>query len=465
MPALLAGKGPVGPRPELAGAHRASRIAHALVPIGALLFVACGTSPSGDTTRDAGCCGDAAISGDAATAGDAGLDAMADGSPSAPDAGSSTVMPPPCPGEDSSSDIGVWKEVSPSAFHTPSNMQNWSVAVNPQDESVFAAAGNVTNGGMPPISTGVYKSTDCGATWSLVSTGSHGTDLATGDPWALLVDPVAPATMYVDNGYGDSDTLFQSTNGGVDWAPLDIDPCGVTAPAFSQAVAMDPNNHLHMALTFHETCGATGSKTCNVPLPTTPMCLSQTTDGGQTWSYINGPTSQQGLTGWQEAASLMVLGPMSYLLLTPDNGGWLTLDGGATWKNEIATYNIYGSYAGSAHLAPDGTLYVGVSNMGIYSSRADATHQLGELWTFIVGSPAASGATVFVDDGVDIYMSNGGITNGHPYYWAPLSNTATWTNMAPPTDPAAANEFAYDAARHLIYAASIDAGLWRLHTR
>src|SRR5580692_6689169 len=76
MPALLAGKGPVGPRPELAGAHRASRIAHALVPIGGLLFVACGTSPSGDTTRNAGCCGDAAISGDAATAGDAGLDAM-----------------------------------------------------------------------------------------------------------------------------------------------------------------------------------------------------------------------------------------------------------------------------------------------------------------------------------------------------------------------------------------------------
>ena len=379
--------------------------------------------------------------------------------------GTATVtvtVPPSCPMGDASSDVGVWTEVSPAAFHMPSNMQTWSVAINPQDESVFASAGNVTNGGNPPLGTGIYKSSDCGASWALVSTGAHASDLTTGDPWALLIDPITPTTMYVDNGYGDDGTLFQSTNGGVDWAPLGIDPCGVTAPVFSQAIAMDPTNHQHVALTFHETCSATGTTACTTPLPTTPMCLSQTTDGGQTWSYINGPTAQQGVTGWQEAASLMVLGAQSYLLLTPENGGWLTLDGGVTWTPEIATYDIYGTYAGSAHLAPDGTLYVGVANTGIYYSRPDATHPLGELWTLIAGSPQAS---ALADDGVTLFSSWGWDTSGQPYHTAPLSNPSTWTTMPTPTDPDPANQYAYDSAHHLLYSASTNAGLWRLHTR
>jgi hypothetical protein len=114
--------------------------------------------------------------------------------------GGTQVSVPACPSGAGSQDIGVWEEVSPPAFHNPSNMETSGVAVNPLDESVFAAAGNITNGGTPPISTGIYKSTDCGATWSLVSTGTHGADLKTGAAWVLLIDPAVPSTMYVDNG-------------------------------------------------------------------------------------------------------------------------------------------------------------------------------------------------------------------------------------------------------------------------
>jgi hypothetical protein len=368
------------------------------------------------------------------------------------------TAPQPCAGTASS--VGVWEEVSPPAFHQPSNMQTWAVAVNPQDESVFAAAGNVTNGGN--LGSGVYKSTDCGATWSLASTGSHGADLATGDPWAILIDPIDTATMYVDNGYGDDLTLFQSTNGGVDWQPLDIDPCGVTAPRFAQAVSIDPTDHLHIALTFHEDCAATGTKTCSVALPNTPMCLAQTKDGGHTWSYVNGPTVAQGVKGWQEAASLLVLGADAYLLTTPGAGGWLTRDGGATWQSKIATGNMYGSYAGSVHLASNGALYAGVANDGIYASTADATHALGDVWTRIPGAPMAS---VVYDDGVSLFASWGWDTSGHPYWSASLTTGAAWANMPAPTDPGPSNELAYDAAHHLLYSASIDAGLWRLRTR
>jgi hypothetical protein len=371
----------------------------------------------------------------------------------------------PCPTDDGGDDIGLWTEVSPPEFHALSNMQTWAVAVNPVDGSLYASAGNITSGGKPPRSTGVYKSTDCGASWTLYSKGAHGADLKTGAAWALLVDPKAPETMFIDNGYGDNCTLFRSTNGGYDWKPLDIDPCGVTQPAFAQAVSIDPTNHLHVALTFHETCNATGTTACSVPLPTTPMCLSQSTDGGETWSYINGPTAAQGVTGWQEAASLLVLGPQSYFLSTPGNGGWITYDGGNTWTNEIATINLYGSYAGSAHLAPDGTIYVGVANDAIYSSRADATHAAGEVWTRLTGSPGAGGATVITDDGVNLYASVNDTVDKHPFYWAPLSNPTKWKNMPKPSDPDPANEFAFDAKHQMLYAASGNAGVWRVRLR
>jgi photosystem II stability/assembly factor-like uncharacterized protein len=411
-----------------------------------------------------GACGDSASRSAPSSPTDAGA---SDTGVAATDAAHSRPPPPvsPCPASDGGDDVGVWTDVSPPAFHDPSNMQTWAVAVHPLDGSVFAAAGNVTNGGKPPISTGVYKSSDCGASWAKVSTGAHGSDLATGDPWALLIDPAAPDTMYVDNGYGDDSTLFQSTNGGVDWQPLNIDPCGVTKPAFAQAVSIDPTNHLHLALTFHETCNATGTTTCGVPLPTTPMCLSQSADGGKTWSYVNGPTAAQGVTGWQEAASLQALGANTYLLLTPNSGGWITRDGGQSWKQEIATFNIYGSYAGSAHIAPDGTLYVGVANVGIYFSKADASHAVGDAWTLIMGSPAGPGATVIADDGVNLFAVVANNTSGHPYYSAPLASPETWTNLPAPSDPGPANELGYDSARHMLYAASVDAGVWRLHTR
>ena len=58
---------------------------------------------------------------------------------------------------DSLGSVGTWQNVEPAAFHSPSNMQTIAVAVNPKDQSVFAAASNKTNGGNG--STGIYKST------------------------------------------------------------------------------------------------------------------------------------------------------------------------------------------------------------------------------------------------------------------------------------------------------------------
>jgi hypothetical protein len=55
-----------------------------------------------------------------------------------------------------------------------------------------------------------------GATWTHVSTGANGSQLDSGSPVSIVVDPVNQGTMYVAEIYGPPG-VWKSTNGGVDW--------------------------------------------------------------------------------------------------------------------------------------------------------------------------------------------------------------------------------------------------------
>ncbi len=383
---------------------------------------------------------------------------------------------------------GTWQNVSPQAFIDPPNMETLAVVVNPEDGTVYAAAGNVTNGGAcpdggqcPSQGTGVLASSDCGATWTRVSSDAMGSDsarLLTGDPWAMLIDPVDPQTMYIDNGYGDGPTLYRSSNGGVDWTALNPDPEHVVASGlpFVQAIAMDPYDHQHLAVTFHDNCAS----------PYTPWCFSQSTDGGATWHEFNGPTSVPGftITGWMEAASISILGPTSYIALSP-GGVYFTSNAGAAWTLVLAEIDNT-SYAGSTHILPDGTLVIGNSAGPLYTSAPAPGHdppfalyQAPSLpvpqprLPFTTGlSPAvmslanAPQGTQIVDDGVDVYASTG---QSPPFWKAPLSATTSWTQMPDTICKGGvcrgSNQMAYDAVHHVIYSANWGAGLWRFATR
>ena len=334
---------------------------------------------------------------------------------------------------------GQWQEISPAVFHSPSNVETLSVVVNQSDQSVFAAAGNKTNGGNS--GTGVYKSTDCGRTWKLVSTGTNADKLMTGDPWAMLIDPLNPRTMYVNNGYGQDATIYKSTNGGVDWSELLPMTTQTTAP-FVEDIALEPANPQHLAVTFHENCRA----------PYNAMCLSQSTDGGATWHMFNGPSQ---LGGWQEAATLTILGATSYLYMA--EGAWYTSDGGTTWS-EVIKQHFGGGYSGSTNIAPDGTVYLAGTNP-LFSSRSNP---LGSSWTNVGNSPNLSSVK---DDGVSLFGSYSWDTSGQPFYTAKLSNPTAWTHMQTPQIGRGSDEMAYDATHHIMYSANWAAGLWRLVTR
>jgi hypothetical protein len=396
---------------------------------------------------------------------------------------------PPCTALSGS--VGKWQNISPPPFTTPANMEVYTVAANPQNGTVFAAGGNVTNGPACPAGatcpsggTGILKSSDCGATWTKVSTGTKSSNFDNGGLWALLVDPVTPETMYVVNGYGADPTLYKSTDGAVNWTELNPDPEHVvgdpgSSVPFVQAIAIDPYDHEHLAVTFHENCAS----------PRTPWCFSQSTDGGATWHEFNGPTSVPGfmITGWIEGASISILGPSSYLVLS-GAGVHYTGDGGATWTLVMAFIDAT-SYAGSTLILSNGKLLIGNSQGPVFYSAAAPEqkppfaiaqapslpvpmprlpYQTG-LMPAVMPLANAPSITTFADDGVNIYGSNSPSASGESasaFWVTPRSDLTAWKQMPDSICKDSicrpSNEMAYDSVNHIVYSANWGAGLWRL---
>ena len=323
-------------------------------------------------------------------------------------------------------------------------MQTIAVAVNPKDQSVFAAASNKTNGGNG--STGIYKSTDCGSTWTLWNTGQGKEALATGQLWALLLDPSAPANMYVANGYGNNLALFKSIDGGVNWSPLKTDPAGQVG--FVQAVALEPGNPRHVAVTYHENC-----KT-----PFTSNCLSQSTDGGTTWALFNGPSS---VNGWQEGSSLSILGPTSYLYACNAGASSRAMEVAAGTGSSTRESSVVMPEAPTSHPTARCTLACPIQACisAALTWPPILPVPLGKSWSLIPGSPQS---TNIIDDGINLIAAE---MNGPPFFSAKVSAPKTWTHMASPGVASGSNEMAYDAAHHIVYSANFQNGLLRLVTQ
>ena len=397
----------------------------------------------------------------------------------------------PC--SDVGATVGAWQNISPIDLVTPPNMEVMAVVVNPLDESVYAAAGNVTNGGACPAGqtcpaggTGVFKSIDCGATWARVSSTAPGSDsanLLTGDPWAMLIDPAHPENMYINNGYGMNPTIYKSTNGGTDWTALEPDPTHqiMGGQTFVQAIAMDPFDPNHLAVTFHLGCGQSAPY---------KWCFSHSTDAGASWNVFNGPVTipnwQVPDAGWIEGSSISILGPTNFMVLSPD-GVWYTGDTGNTWTLVIAQIDAT-SYAGSTHIGPDGTLFIGDAAGSLFFSAPApgqtppfAVYQAPTLpvpmprLPYLTGlSPAVTEipnsppVTQIVDDGVNLYAMDN-LSVGASFWTAPLAARGPWTQMPDKICVGdtcrGSNEMAYDSLNHIVYSANWGSGLWRLVTR
>jgi hypothetical protein len=330
---------------------------------------------------------------------------------------------------------GQWDSIAPvTAKMGDTSGQNFSeaVIVDPFDPAtVWLGTGFA----------GVFKSTDCGATWKHVNTGRNGAQLDNGSHVSMAIDPVAQGTMYAVSLFG-AWGLWKSTNGGVDWDQLF--PSGgqvdTVTSNFFDSISMDPTDHTHLVVGMHGNC--TGAYA--------PTCEAETKDAGMTWRLLKTPNAN-----WEEGAGPWILSANSWLYAGEDL--WLTVDSGNTWKKitPTGTWSFSGGEVETHSIprGPDGTYFL-TSSQGITRSSD------GQTWTLI---PNFAKSTVgFATGGGELFASDQWSTG---YYTASGTSSSAWTTLAPPPSlpsGTGAPFIDYDSSHHVLYSSNFDGGLWRV---
>jgi len=292
----------------------------------------------------------------------------------------------------------------------------------------------------------VWKSTDCGASWVSIASGTSGTDVNRGMNWTFAIDPQDPDVVYTNSGYG-SNGLFKSLDGGVNWVDVwsqasQPELAQAFTYNFANVVALDPKNHQHILLTYHEAC-----------LPPHPAtCIAESLDAGSSWRLIDGEPSWNGNEG---QVIFFLDDSNTWLWGSQTNGFWRSGDSGASWTAVpgMTTSHLQGS---QLLRAQDGTFFVAGAD-GIWRSPDGAA----STWTPvpdtgpIVGGLVSNGTTMFTST---CYFAD--FCNPR-YLVSAEADGDAWTAIPSPT-MSQGGTLGYDKAHSLLYSSNLDAGLWRV---
>jgi hypothetical protein len=330
--------------------------------------------------------------------------------------------------------VGQWEEISPPALtkeplYTGAEM----VIVDPH------TAGTVY---LTTSKNGLFKSTDCGASFVKQNTGRNGAQLDSGQMWSAAIDPIEPNTLYAITGYGPAG-LWKTTNGGVDWD--NVLPTDMGMPGFVARVNIDPTNHLHILINFHDNCTAGH----------TPVCFGESKDGGKTWAVLDFPSSLK--NAWGEGTAIIPIDATHWLLEFWEL--YYTADAGANWK-QVDTGGA-AAIQGPYFRIPKGTFFLSTANGMITSPD-------GASWSRVQNS--GSGFDAVSGDGKRVFAAKGfQPPDGLDFMWsASYDNPSAWVAMPTPGLPAplisGANWIDSDVDHHIVYSAILGAGLWRVVT-
>ena len=285
---------------------------------------------------------------------------------------------------------GSWaKPTSPSYASVDGNIN--TVVINPSTPSTVYIGGGAAT---------VATSTDGGLSWAPANTGIGVSGLII----AVALAPSSPTTMYVSVGSSGPVALFKSTDGAAHWSAVTAAP-DYTGQGYSygggsaeqgwydNTLAIDPTNANHVL--------AGG------------IALVETTDGGSTWSNVNGQTFFGGGTN--------KLHPDHHgLAFRADGTVWVGNDGGVflydpvshAVTNSNGNLNITQFYYGFNEVG--GQLLAGSQDNGSATSGSSSVAP----WTGLFsgdGGPSAitpnNPQTQFIQANQDLYITTDAFTS------------------------------------------------------
>ena len=175
-----------------------------------------GASAGGD--GGAGGVGTVAQAGTPAAGGSGGDDGRAGatqpGSGGATAGGATTGPVQPCPALPGK---GVWEDITPTNERGLDGVvyNSQALLLDPFDASTLWLGTARPNPAMADARSGLFKSSDCGATWAHVDTGENADSLDRSSLWSMAIDPVDRGVMYTVGANG-ALGLFKSTNAKID---------------------------------------------------------------------------------------------------------------------------------------------------------------------------------------------------------------------------------------------------------
>lgn len=216
-------------------------------------------------------------------------------------------------------------------------------------------------------STGVYRSTDGGDTWTNVMDGL--TELCV---TALAIDPSDPTTLYAGTFRG----VFKTTNGAVEWRAAST---GLADDRHVTALAVDPSTPTTLYVGTH------GG-------------FFRSTDGGEKWTSSDAELPRPSII---TALAFDAAAPAALYAIGPaDCAGYFcwgtvfkSVDKGAHWT--ALDIGHASDLAQSIASGPDGAVYAGMTFGGIFRSTdagASWSPRNAGLTTTSVGSLATGGA-------------------------------------------------------------------------
>jgi len=402
---------------------------------------------AGQTVGGSGAGGSKGLGGGSGNGGAAGSRGVGGGAGSSGAGGSNVIGDSgPATGE-----LGVWQDVTPAGIsldpNYPYNAANFGVQdvlVDPLRPTDFYAF---------TCYSGVWKSSDYGLTWSKVSTGTNGAILDQGRMWTAAIassaarQASAPPTLFTVDGYGSKPGLYKSTDGGVNFAYIDVSAAGLGNDVY--ALDVDPYDSQHMLMGFH---GAG---------------VAESVDGGATWTNRTGSVAGSSIypffvdTG--NAATTRTTWITEPQWGNNSDGMWRTTNGGGAWSRLNDVEHWHG--CAQAFNAGNGVIFAAGNSISPGSGVFKST-DAGATWTKVYGGS---------DNGVygtksHLYASFGWATGsaqyngGAPQLAVGGATGSGWSSVTAPkamwngTKRAATS---FDGKHSVIVSGNWGSGMWR----